>query len=93
MLEMISGAKWVPGIYHYSNQGRISWYDFAVAIKELAGLNCKVNPIPSSQYPTPARRPSFSLLDTNKIRTTYQIAIPDWKDSLQHCLLNLKGLA
>jgi dTDP-4-dehydrorhamnose reductase len=84
-----SDIKWVPGIYHYSNKGRISWYDFAVAIKELSGSACKVNPIPTTQYPTPAKRPAFSLLDTHKIQYTYQLAIPDWKDSLQRCLQKL----
>jgi dTDP-4-dehydrorhamnose reductase len=79
-------VNWVPGIYHYSNQGRISWYDFAVAIKELTGSTCAVNPIPSEQFPTPAKRPSFSLLDTNKIQTVFHCTIPDWKESLQRCL-------
>ena len=92
ILEIISresSAGWVPGIYHYSNQGRISWYDFAVAIKELSGSSCAVNPIPTAQYPTPAKRPSFSLLDTHKIRATYGLTIPAWKDSLQRCLQRL----
>ena len=84
-----SDVKWVPGIYHYSNQGRISWYDFAVAIKELSGSACNVNPIPTTQYPTPAKRPAFSLLDTHKIQDTYHLTIPDWKDSLQRCLQSL----
>lgn len=78
-----------PGIYHYSNKGRISWYDFAVAIKELTGSACVVHPIPSSQYPTPAKRPSFSLLNTQKIQDTFGLTIPDWKDSLQQCLHRL----
>lgn len=82
-------GNWVPGIYHYSNKGRISWYDFAVAIKELSHSDCNVNPIPSSQYPTPAKRPSFSLLDTNKIAATYNCEIPDWKDGLERCLQKL----
>ena len=85
----LSSGGWVPGIYHYSNTGRISWYDFAVAIKELSGSACTVNPIPTVQYPTPAKRPSFSLLDTHKIQATYQLAIPAWKDSLQRCLAHL----
>jgi len=84
-----SDIKWVPGIYHYSNKGRISWYDFAVAIKELSGSACKVNPILTTQYPTPAKRPAFSLLDTHKIQYTYQLTIPEWKDSLQRCLQKL----
>jgi dTDP-4-dehydrorhamnose reductase len=82
-------GQWQPGIYHYSNQGRISWYDFAVAIKEMTHSNCVVNPIPSSQYPTPAKRPSFSLLDTHKIKKTFNVEIPDWKDGLERCLQKL----
>jgi dTDP-4-dehydrorhamnose reductase len=82
-------GNWVPGIFHYSNKGRISWYDFAVAIKEMTHSNCTVNPIPSSQYPTPAKRPSFSLLDTHKIYETYHCEIPDWKDGLERCLQKL----
>jgi dTDP-4-dehydrorhamnose reductase len=81
-----SGANWHPGIYHYSNQGRISWFDFAVAIRELTGSACTVNPIPSEQFPTPAKRPSFSLLDTGKIRETFHLTIPEWKESLQECI-------
>lgn len=80
----------IPGTYHYSNRGRISWYDFAVAIKELSGSACTINPIPSSQYPTPAKRPAFSLLDTHKIEKTFHCEIPDWKDSLKICLERLK---
>lgn len=80
---------WMPGIYHYSNAGRISWFDFAVAIRDLSGSACVVNPIPASQYPTPAKRPSFSLLDTHKIQATYGLKIPDWKESLQRCLQHL----
>lgn len=91
MMEIVAGHQagknnWVPGIYHYSNQGRISWYEFAVAIKELTGSACAVNPIPSEQYPTPAKRPAFSLLDTNKIQKTFHCTIPEWKDSLQKCI-------
>lgn len=85
-VDRASKLNWVPGIYHYSNQGRISWYDFAVAIKELTGSACTVNPIPSEQFPTPAKRPSFSLLDTQKIQQTFHCNIPEWKDSLQECL-------
>ena len=93
IMEIIAGGKWEAGIYHYSNLGKISWYDFAVAIKELSGLTCAVNPIPSSSYPTPAKRPSFSLLDTSKIRNQFGIQIPEWKASLQQCLNQLKAKA
>lgn len=85
-----NNANWHAGIYHYSNQGRISWYDFAVAIKELTGSACTVSAIPSSQFPTPAKRPSFSLLDTNKIQQTFNCTIPEWKASLKQCIDLLK---
>ncbi len=80
-----------PAIFNYSNQGVINWHQFATAIKELTEANCIVNPIPSSQYPTPAKRPEYSVLDTSKIQQTFNIAIPFWKDSLQKCLQLLKA--
>ncbi len=82
-----------PGLYHFTNEGVISWYDFTKAIHELAGITtCEVLPIRSEEYPTKAHRPSFSVLDKQKIKATYGISIPYWKDSLQHCihLLNEK---
>ena len=79
-----------PGIYNYCNAGAISWYQFAEAIREISKLNCKVNPIPTSAYPTPAKRPAYSVLDTNKIRNTFNIQIPNWKDSLINCMELLK---
>ncbi|MBC7423260.1 MAG: dTDP-4-dehydrorhamnose reductase [Ferruginibacter sp.] len=75
-----------PGIYNYSNKGIISWYQFADAIKELSGSKCLVNPIPTTQFPTPAKRPAYSVMDTTKIQQTFDIAIPFWKDSLEKCL-------
>lgn len=91
MMQIVANSQasettWVPGIYHYSNLGRISWYDFAVAIKELTGSACTVNPIPTEQYPTPAKRPAFSLLDNSKIQHTFHCSIPEWKDSLRECI-------
>jgi dTDP-4-dehydrorhamnose reductase len=74
------------GIYNYCNAGVINWHQFAVAIKELTESPCEVNAIPSSQYPTPAKRPHYSVLDTMLIKQTFGISIPNWKDSLQHCL-------
>jgi dTDP-4-dehydrorhamnose reductase len=82
----VAGTVFIPGIYHYSNEGQISWYDFAVAIKELTGSGCIVNPIPGSQYPTPAKRPHYSLLDKSLIRRTYGIKIPAWRESLAICI-------
>lgn len=73
-------------IFNYCNEGTISWYDFAVAIKELTNSKCIINPIPASQYPTPAKRPQYSVLDTTAIKNTFHLQIPHWKDSLQKCL-------
>ncbi len=76
-------------IYHYSNEGVCSWYDFAKAIFELSGLSCKVNPIETAEYPTPAARPSYSLLNKAKIKKVYNITIPYWRDSLNECLIKI----
>jgi len=73
-------------IYHYSNQGQTSWYEFAKAIFEESGSSCQVEPIATHEYPTAARRPAFSLLDTQKIRTHFALDIPHWRDSLARCL-------
>lgn len=74
------------GIYHYSNEGEISWYDFAVAIAELSHSSCKVNPISTSAYPTPAKRPAYSVLSKEKIRTHFGVEVPGWKESLKRFL-------
>lgn len=86
IMEIISGENVTPGIYNFSNHGIINWYQFAVAIKELIESNCIVNPIPTSQYPTPAKRPAYSVMDTTKIRQTFNVVIPEWKESLKNCL-------
>lgn len=78
--------KWLPGIYHFTNEGVASWFDFSKAIFELAGKNVEVNPIPTSQYPTPAKRPLYSVLSKMKIKNTYGVKIPYWRDSLKKCL-------
>ncbi|MFI5132612.1 MAG: SDR family oxidoreductase, partial [Chitinophagales bacterium] len=77
------------GIYHYSNEGHITWYDFAVAIKELSGSACKVNPISTAQYPTAAKRPFYSVLDKTKIQQTFGVRIKDWKTSLAVCSMRI----
>lgn len=77
----------VPGIYHYSNEGVTSWYDFAKAIHRLSDIkDCHVSPIHTSEYPTPARRPAYSVLDKTKIKETYGIEIPQWEESLAKCI-------
>ena len=90
ILNIISSGKWHPGIYHFSNEGVISWYDFAVTIKQLTESNCKINAIPTSQYPTAAKRPAYSVLDKRKIQETFNIPLKDWRKSLAVCLKRLK---
>lgn len=77
------------GIYQYSNKGEISWYDFALAIRELAGLTCEVLPIPTTAYPTPAKRPAYSVMNTTAIAEDFGIEIRHWKTSLQTCIASL----
>lgn len=83
MIDIIESAKWVPGIYNYSNEGEISWYEFALSIKEFGGYKCKVGGILSTSYPTLAKRPSFSLLNKTKIKSVYNLEVPNYKDSLK----------
>lgn len=83
MIDIVNSTNWIPGIYNYSNEGEISWYEFALAIKEFGGYSCNVGGIPSVSYPTPAKRPEFSLLDKKKIKTVYNLDIPEYKESLK----------
>lgn len=77
----------VPGIYHFSNEGVISWYDFTKAIHRIAGITtCHVRPLHTSEYPTPAARPHYSVLDKTKIKNTYDIEVPYWEESLKECI-------
>ena len=81
----------VPGIYHFSNEGVISWYDFTKAIHRIAGITtCRVRPLHTEEYPTPANRPHYSVLDKTKIKQTYGIEVPYWEDSLIECIHKLK---
>jgi dTDP-4-dehydrorhamnose reductase len=81
----------VPGVYHYSNEGVISWYDFTKAIHRIAGITtCHVRPLHTSEYPTPANRPHYSVLDKTKIKQTYGIEVPYWEESLEVCIEKLK---
>lgn len=78
------------GVYHYSNEGVISWYDFTKAIHRIAGIkDCKVRPLHTSEYPTAANRPAYSVLDKTKIKQTYGIEVPYWEDSLKECIERL----
>ena len=79
-------ASWIPGLYHFSNEGVITWYEFASAIKEISGSSAQINPIPTSSYPLPARRPAWSVLDKSLIQEVYGIRLKDWRKSLITCL-------
>ena len=80
-----------PGIYHFSNEGVTSWYDFTKAIHRIAGItSCHVSPIHTNEYPTPACRPAYSVLDKTKIKNVYGIQIPHWEESLEKCMANMQ---
>lgn len=80
----------VPGIYHFSNEGVTSWYDFTKAIHRIAGIKtCNVRPLHTAEYPAPAARPHYSVLDKTKFKETYHIEIPYWEDSLRECIEKL----
>lgn len=89
IVKMVDFPTWEAGIYNYSNAGEISWYEFAVAICELRSFNCRVRPIPTADYPTPAKRPQYSLLDKSKISKVFHVDVPDWKSSLAAMLHEL----
>jgi len=78
-------------LYHFSNEGVASWYDFAIAIMNLGVVDCKVRPIETRDYPTPAKRPHFSVLNKSKIKNDFEIEIPYWRDSLKDCIEKIKN--
>ena len=87
IIAIINNDEWKAGIYHYSNEGVCSWYDFTKAIHDMAGINtCRVNPINNRLYPTPAKRPIYSVLDQSKIKKEYNITIPYWRESMMQCV-------
>ena len=89
---IVTGDKWQPGIYHYTDEGAISWYDFTIAIHRLAGItSCRVTPCLSSEYPTAATRPFYSVLDKSKIKSVYGLSIPHWLTTLEEVLARLSG--
>jgi len=91
IFDIIESDSKQYGIYHYSNEGVTSWFDFAKAIFDISGTQVKANPIPGAAYPTKANRPAFSVMDKTKIKTTFNLAIPYWRDSLVVCIDKLKG--
>lgn len=87
VMTFINSDQWHPGIYHFSNEGAISWYDFTIAIHRIAGItSCHVLPCMTKDYPTAASRPNYSVLDKSKIKATLGIEIPHWEESLEMCI-------
>ena len=86
IMTILNHSTWQAGIYNFSNEGEISWYEFALAIQEIGGFDCKVRGIPASDYPTPAKRPAYSLLDKSKIKSAFGVEVPDYKASLRKCM-------
>ena len=86
IISIIFGIKWDPGIYHFSNEGEITWYQFAKDIKELMGLTCQLIPITSTEYTMPTKRPAYSILDKSKIKQHFNVVVSDYKESLRKCL-------
>ena len=89
MIEAMNAGKSIKGVYHYANQGETTWYDFAAKIKAIAGLTCEVQPIETKDFPTPAKRPAYSVLDTSKIEHDLAIDIRHWEDALKDCMNHL----
>ena len=92
IMAILNSAEWVSGIYHFSNEGVCSWYDFAKSIHRLAQVDCKVQPIETKDYPVRTPRPFYSVLNKSKIKSTYKIEIPHWEESLEKCILAFGGL-
>jgi dTDP-4-dehydrorhamnose reductase len=91
ILQLIDQQDMVDyGIYHYSNQGPVTWFEFASAIMEIYELPCKVKPITTAEYPTPAARPAYSVMDLSKILRVPGISSPPWRSSLMACIQEIK---
>lgn len=86
MIEAMNAGKTLSGVYHYANTGETTWFEFAAKIKAIAGLDCAMNPIQTKDFPTPAKRPAYSVLDTSKIEEALSLEIPTWEDALISCM-------
>lgn len=91
MIEALHAGKTLSGVYHYANTGETSWFDFAAKIKAIAGLTCTLNPIETKDFPTPAKRPAYSVLDTSKIEEALSLSIPHWEDALASCMKEISA--
>ena len=92
LLQIITSEQLIPGIYHFSNEGVCSWYDFTCAIFKLAGIDTQVQAIESKDYPVKATRPFYSVLNKQKVKTTYNLRIAHWEDGLTRCLKALQEI-
>ena len=90
VVAILKSHQWVPGIYHFTDEGAASWYDFAKAILRIAGKKTPVTPIPSEDFPTPAARPAYSILDRSRITATYGVDIPHWEEALADCMARME---
>jgi dTDP-4-dehydrorhamnose reductase len=91
MIEALHAGKTMNGVYHYANTGETTWFDFAAKIKAIAGLTCALNPIETKDFPTPAKRPAYSVLDTSKIEEALSLSIPHWEDALSNCMKEINA--
>ena len=91
MIEALHAGKSIDGVYHYANTGETTWFDFAAKIKAIAGLTCALNPIETKDFPTPAKRPAYSVLDTSKIEEALSLSIPHWEDALASCMKEISA--
>ena len=91
MIEAINAGKSIKGVYHYANTGETTWFDFAAKIKAIAGLDCALNPIETKDFPTPAKRPAYSVLDTSKIEEALSLSSPHWEDALASCMKEINA--
>lgn len=90
IMQIVETDEWRPGIYHFSNEGVINWAQFAKAVADESGSSCRVKDIATSEYPTPAARPAYSVMDTKKIVSVYQLRLQPWRDSLRKCIEKLR---
>ena len=92
MIEAMNVGNTMSGVYHFANQGETTWYDFAAKIKAIAGLDCALNPIETKDFPTPAKRPAYSVLDTSKIDEALSLSIPTWETALMSCMKEINAI-
>jgi dTDP-4-dehydrorhamnose reductase len=91
MIEALHAGITIKGVYHYANTGETTWFDFAAKIKAIAGLTCALNPIETKDFPTPAKRPAYSVLDTSKIEEALSLSIPHWEEALANCMKEMNA--